>query len=282
MRDLRVLRNLLDAAWGDFPTNDVGFDWARYTGNARPEKSWVDAVLEHSLVTFIQETTSQRSQEGPQAGVYDCQFAEYRARQRMSNPLSIIYVVSDGNYADVWDAGPYGSGIGSVATIPFLFYGTPAICKSAALGAGNSPLNLMGDHVPETWGGTSAPMRRLITQHVGPSPVPNTDLNTVHDYYYPVAPVAPAWKDYDMHIGVNKTEGWFVVDGGKITSHFTGPAGAYGVPADLAGKWVEVPSKVYTDAEVNELKKGVSVGSVSVDIDYEKMAQAVTAGMRGL
>lgn len=273
------LRDALDAAWGEFPTEDIGYDWLRYTGNARPDAGWVSAVTQHSRVTFIQETTSTRSQQGFLAGVYDCQFAEPRARAVHPNVESIAVVVSDGWRGDVWDCSEYGRGWASVATIAFFPYGAVPICESFIVGAGSSPLNLGGTWVPETWGAGT-----LMSQVVGPSPIDNTDLNHVWAPYYPTTPIiAPSWKDYDMHIGVNKAEGWFVVDGGKLTSHFTGPDVGFGVPQDATtGQWPNVPAKVYTDAEVAELKKGVSVGSVSVDIDYVKMAQAVTAGMRGL
>ena len=121
-----------------------------------------------------------------------------------------------------------------------------------------------------------------MSQVVGPSPIGNTDLNHVWAPYWPIVVAPPQQKDSDMHIGVNKAEGWFVNEGGKLAFHFTGPAGAFGVPSDLTGKWADLPSHVYSDAEVANLKQTVQVGSIAVTIDYDKMAQAVTAGMRGL
>lgn len=88
----------------------------------------------------------------------------------------------------------------------------------------------------------------------------------------------------NMYIGVNKNEGWFVVEGGKLSSKFTGAPGAFGIPADLTGKWTEIPSKVVSDAEVVALKTGGSTigGSVSVAFDYTAFAAAVTQGIKNL
>jgi hypothetical protein len=180
------MRKALDAAWGDFPTEDVGYDWLRYTGNARPSREWCAAVSQHSRLTFIQETYSTRSQEGFQAGVYDCQFAEPRARAVHPGVESIAVVVSDGNYADNWDASEYGRGWASVATIAFFPYGAVPICESFIRGA-TSVLNLGGTWVPETWGAGT-----FMSQVVGYSPVADTDLNDVWAPYWPAAtPPAP-------------------------------------------------------------------------------------------
>ena len=73
-----------------------------YTGNARPDQPHFDDLRNHGVaITFIQETTSTRSQEGYQAGVYDAQFADRRATER-GYPLdaAIAYVVSDGSAYD--------------------------------------------------------------------------------------------------------------------------------------------------------------------------------------
>lgn len=192
------LRDALDAAWGDFPTNDVGYDWKRYTGNARPDQAWCDAVTQHSRLTFIMETYSQRSQEGAPAGSMDCLFAEQRARDRFPGVASIAVCVSDGNSADDWDASAYGADWARVATVAFYPYGTPSICASFCRGA-NSSLCLMGDWVPATWGETRAPMTRLVTQVVGYSPIANTDLNEVWAPYYPVGPApTPTPGDDDV------------------------------------------------------------------------------------
>lgn len=261
-----------------------------YTGNARFSQGFFDgaASIGHGVVLMIQETISERSQQGYQAGVYDVQFARARAKQRgFTGPIA--YVVSDGWSGNRWDSSEYGRGISDTEEGQFLGYGAKGVLESfyvgARAGAGAHFIHPAGDEPNGDWGPETWGVYSLITQLVGPSPVPDTDLNIVH---YPLGVSAPAptpvWKDYDMHIGVNKAEGWFVVDGGKLTSHFTGPDVGFGVPQDATtGQWPNVPAKVYTDAEVAELKKGLNLGgTISVGIDYEKMAQAVTAGMRGL
>ena len=231
----------------------------------------------HSRITFIQETYSTRSQEGYVAGQVDCVFAERRAREIHPQVASIAVVVSDGNYADRWDAREYARGWSDYATIPFFPYGAVPICESFISGAHG--LVLRGTWVPETWG-----LGTFMSQVVGFSPIPSTDLNHVWAPYYPVVidiPTPP--EEYDMHIGVNKAEGWFVVDGGRITSHFTGPDVGFGVPQDATtGQWPNVPAKGYTDVEVALLKLGPSIGRVQIEMDYAKMTEAVTAGIRAL
>lgn len=234
------MRDLLDAAWGDFPTDDVGYDWARYTGAARPAPGWVDAVTRHSRLTFIQESYSTRSSEGYDVGVADCRYAESRAREVYPGYAgSIIVAVSDGNSADRWDASEYGRGWSAAATLGFLPYGTPAICASFCSGAGQNPLNLMGDMVPETWGTTVPPMRRLITQTVGASPVPNTDLDIVHADYTSAAPAPapePPKELPSMFIGlVNRNDpnvknacDAHLVDGGVVIRSYSGPYTPWG------------------------------------------------------
>lgn len=181
------LRDAVDAAWGDFPTWDVGLDWLRYTGNARPSSEWVQLVIRHSRVTFIFETVSTRSQEGRPAGLMDCAWAEPRALEVHPQVASIAVVVSDGNWRDNWSAYDYGYGYGERATIAFFPYGAKPICQSfldgarAALAARNRLDLLMdGDWVPETWGAGT-----LMSQVVGYSPIDNTDLNNVWAPYWP-------------------------------------------------------------------------------------------------
>lgn len=156
-----------------------------YTGNARPSADWVNECrsLGVAPTVFIQETVSTRSQEGYQAGVYDCQFAEARARA-LGHVGPIDYVVSDGNSADVWDASEYGRGISDTATLRYFGYGALGVLASFFAGAraGEGAGLLVrgvdgagGEHVPSTWGNAN-----LVTQVVGPSPIPNTDLNLVH------------------------------------------------------------------------------------------------------
>lgn len=183
------MRDALDAAWGDFPA-DVGLDWLRYTGPARPTPEWCAAAAAAGRLTFIRESYSTRSQEGYDAGRADCIEAEARAREVHPGVESIAVVVSDGNYADDWDASEYGRGWASAATLAFFPYGAVPICDSFNRGALDSPWCLRGTWVPETWGwGT------LLSQVVGWSPVGNTDLNHVRAPYWPLpqpgAPDAP-------------------------------------------------------------------------------------------
>ena len=210
------MRDALDAAWGDFPTDNIGYDWIRYTGSARPDPGWVNAVVAHSLVTFVQESTSQRSQQGFGAGVADREFAEARAREVHPGVKSIAVVVSDGDGADDWDASEYGAGWADAASIPFFPYGAQSICESFNRGAAGHPLCLGGTWVPETWGDGT-----FLSQVVGASPVGNTDLNHVWAAYYPTAPVPvppeeeevarPLYigKKSDPAVGIWATDGVF-------------------------------------------------------------------------
>lgn len=152
-----------------------------YTGNARPSQEWVDACTALGVppLWYTQETTSTRSQEGWQAGVYDCLFAERRARERgHTGPIAVV--VSDGNYADEWDASGYGAGWASVATMPFFPYGALGVTATFLAGAAGSPFLIVGEWVPETWGAG-----RVASQLVGaqaPISTPH-DLNHVfHDF----------------------------------------------------------------------------------------------------
>lgn len=171
--------------WGAPDPNALGAinPWP-YTGNAQPSDAWFAAVaaLHNSPQAMIQETYSTRSQEGYAAGVYDCQFAEARARKR---GVGIVdYAISDGNSADVWDASEYGRGISDTATLRYFGYGALGVLGSffagalAGRGAGLLVIGCDGaggEHVPSTWGSAN-----LVTQVVGPSPIPGTDLNLVH------------------------------------------------------------------------------------------------------
>lgn len=211
------MRDALDAAWGDFPTVDVGYDWLRYTGTARPTAAWVSAVVPYARVTFVQESYSTRSSEGYAVGVIDCRYAEQRAREVHPGVESIAVVVSDGNNGDLWDASEYARGWSDTATIPFFPYGDQPICESFLRGAHGLVLN--GTWVPATWGtGT------FLTQLVTPSPIANTDLNTVHQPYWPVtatpspAPRPPTPKEaFPMLVNVT-SDGMFVKAGWYYTN----------------------------------------------------------------
>lgn len=198
--------------------HDLNLDALVYTGSARPTQEWVNHCRELGIiVTFIQETVSTRSQQGFDAGVYDCQYAEARAKE-LGHTGSIAYVVSDGSWSDVWDASEYGRGVQSVATLPFFSYGAVPICESFNRGAPRS----LGTWVPETWG-----VGTLLTQVVGSSPVADTDLNHVHaDYTGTPAPAPiPKKEESDMYIALllgldGVTNLAMLVDGGFMDEDF--------------------------------------------------------------
>lgn len=264
------LRDALDAAWGDFTTDDVGLDWLRYTGNARPERWWVEAVTRHSRVTFIFETVSTRSQEGVPAGMMDCSWAELRALDVHPGVASIAVVVSDGNGRDNWSAYDYGYGWGLRATIAFFPYGAKPICQSFLDGAraalaqrGMSHLLIDGDWVPETWGDGT-----LMSQVVGFSPVGNTDLNHVWAPYWPTynqsGSLIPQQEDSNM-ISVQMKEGGpdchlWVDENGKIAfRQFV---------QGTAGQVITVPARNGEDYKVIDPKPLVASAFGSTIISY--------------
>lgn len=202
---------------------DHDLDPFSYTGNARFSQGFFDeaAALGHPVVLMVQETYSTRSQEGYQSGVYDAQFAEQRARERgWRGPIA--YVVSDGNGADRWSSHEYARGIGDASTLGFyiLGYGADGVLEDFAPGvrasAGASRLFLGTDGdgarwVPETWGPNNA-----IGQVVGPSPIPDTDLNHVT---VELAPRAPVQEDDGMDLITTTDNGntaWFRDAGGIL------------------------------------------------------------------
>lgn len=179
------MRDALDAAWGSFPP-DAGYDWLRYTGPARPDDAWCALAAHHGRLTFIYESTSTWSQCSAAEAAATCREHERRAREVYPKVESMAVVVSDGNWADNWDASECGRGWASAATLPFFPYGAVPICDSFNRGAMSSPLCLRGTWVPETWGhGT------LLSQSVGASPIDNTDFNTVRAPYWQITPDAP-------------------------------------------------------------------------------------------
>lgn len=223
--------------------HDLELDALCYTGSARPSQDWVDRCRALGvIVTFVQETVSTRSQQGYQAGVYDCQFAESRAKE-LGHTGSIAYVVSDGSWSDVWDASDYGRGVQSVATLPFFAYGAVPICESFNEGAPHS----LGTWVPETWGtGT------LLTQVVGASPVADTDLNHVHADYTGSAQVPLPKDDDDMWIAVAPSTA-FSVFGFLKGREFTGARAFAGIPDDAIeyanSMQPHIPIRFISDAE---------------------------------
>ncbi len=165
-----------------------------YTGNARPSQGWFDEGRAKGVAPLwmIQETISSRSQQGFQAGVFDCEFAEGRARER-GHDGALAVVVSDGNGRDAWDASGYGQGWASVATLRFFAYGAVGVIATFESGAA-CPLLIPGGWIPETWGHGV-----VASQLVGPQAAISTahDLNDVfYDFgTQPVPPVPPVGVD---------------------------------------------------------------------------------------
>jgi hypothetical protein len=204
------MRNFVDFVSAPDPAllvaNDV--DPAPYTGNARPSQAWFDQcrAVGYRPRTMIQETYSRRAiDSGYQGGVLDCQFAESRAAQRQHTG-SILYVVSDGNRVDPNDGADqiaeYGRGVSDTATLGIWGYGNEYCCAAFRRGvlAGNGAhLFQGGSMIPETWvDGTNT---LLATQLVGPSPIPNTDLDIVHAEYSGATPApAPPTEQEDSDV----------------------------------------------------------------------------------
>lgn len=179
----------------------LNLDALPYTGNARPDPFWFAAMRDAGLpvLTMIRESYSTRSQEGEQAGIDDCTLAEARAKEVNPDVLSMAVVVSDGSWSDTWDCSAYGRGWAKVATLRFFPYGATECCTSFIRGAlGINQLCIDGEWIPETWG-----TGRLMTQVVGPSPVPDSDLNHVHGDYTGGA-TTPVEGDDDVLYMVDK------------------------------------------------------------------------------
>ncbi len=192
------MRNAVDFVSPPDPAvlQQLNLDGIPYTGNARPPAAWFADMKARGLTvyTMLQETISTRSQQGFQAGVYDCQFAERRAREVNPDVRFIDYVVSDGSWVDAWDCSDYGRGVNATAALGVLCYGSTGCCDTFNRGAPKS----IGTHIPNTWGQGS-----IMTQLVAPSPVADTDLNIVHVDYTGTG-TGPTKKDDDMPLYITK------------------------------------------------------------------------------
>lgn len=152
-----------------------------YTGAARPDADYLTAMRDRGLtVCFVQESSPNRAQAGQNAGMFDAQYADRRADE-VGYPIiaSICYVVSDGNAADPSSGGDqiaaYANGIARTSRRRFFFYGNTYATQAALSGAPTA----LGTWVPSTWGPAT-----LLTQEANtPSPVADSDLNTVHAPY---------------------------------------------------------------------------------------------------
>ncbi len=170
---------------------DANCDAIFYTGNARPDKSYVDSLRAAGVgVCLVQETDPNRSQQGNLAGHADAIYADNRADQ-IGYPLtaSICYVVSDGS-RDFPNTGAdqiaaYAAGVIEASRRPVFWYGNQYACVAAMRSGG------LGTWIPSTWGDGS-----LLTQEANQaSPIANTDLNTVHAPYGNWTDDAPTPED---------------------------------------------------------------------------------------
>jgi hypothetical protein len=267
-----------------------------YSGPARPDPGYVDQFSTDQLHhAWIFESQTDRAVQGTpddqfNNGRSDCSWHETRVP-----PGEFTYVVAcDLN----------NGSLGGRNTQPYLM-GWAEETRESAFGqygssdAINQGMRL-GGKLQKFWGvvnwnplgyPNNDPHNIAYWQMLGAdliqligTPIPGTDQNLIcKPNWWTAEAAAPVpTRTDDMYIGVNKTEGWFVVEGGKVSTHFTGTPGAFGVPADLNGAWVNVPSHILSDAEVAVLKvvaaSGGGGGTV-LPIDYTQIQQAVAVGV---
>lgn len=196
------MRNAIDASYAR-PTIDElvqhELDILVYTGPARPDKAYFDALREAGIaVTLIQESDPNRSQGGYQFGVADAVFADQRADEvGYPKSASIAYVVSDGSARNPSSGGDqiaeYARGVIETSDRPVFWYGNEYATSAAMRGAPKS----LGTWIPSSWGTGS-----LLTQEANtPSPIGDTDLNTVHAPYGAwghEVPVTNPYLEYQM------------------------------------------------------------------------------------
>lgn len=198
------MRDALDASFSLPDPNlvaDQGFDMLVYTGPARPTQAWVDHCRSRGvIVTFIQQTVSERAQQGYNAGIYDAQYADQRVNER-GHALdgSVCYVVSDGSRDNpTWNGNliaDYGQAIAVQSARPFFFYGNRYAVDHANGGAARVAVSVYGRPVANLGGPTAGgwipatwnvdPGRDLLRQNIGYYIAAGgvCDLNTV-------------WRDY--------------------------------------------------------------------------------------
>jgi hypothetical protein len=269
-----------------------------YSGLDRPDDSYLvpfDTDTLHHAWTF--ESSRDRAVAGNddqnyRQGVSDCQWHEGRI------PAGYFtYVVAcdlNNNSLAGRNTQPYLQGWSDTTREPaFGQYGSSdAINQGMRLGGklqkfwgvvNWNPLGYPDNHPAniQYWINLGVDLIQLIG-----TPIPGTDQNIVaKPNWWSASTTAPVRRMDDMYIGVNKTEGWFIVEGGKISAHFIGTPNAYGIPSDLSGNWVNVPTHALTDTEVSALKttpvSGGNNTSVQV-IDYDAIQRAVTEGIKGL
>lgn len=246
-------------------------------------------------ILLVMEQEADMSEKGYARGAQAAQVANAQA-DTLGYPADCpIFYADDYNDADPNQEADFLNGVYSVGgRRPGMYSG------------GNVLLTVKGQHPDlytwrvETWYPDLFPepdLEQLANTRTPAMPGVVPDSYDTNLLYHPLpmwgpsgtvnvgGPITPttAQPRRNMYIGVNKNEGWFVVEGGKLSSKFTGAPGAFGVPADLAGKWTEIPAKPVSDSEVAALKAGGSTGgSVSVAFDYAAFANAVTQGIKNL
>ena len=266
-----------------------------YSGSARPSDAYVALFSTERLHhAWIFESSQDRAVAGTPDQNYANGKSDCAAHERRIPAGEFSYVVAcDLNNGSLHgrNTQPYLQGwADQTRELAFGQYGSSdAINQGMHLGGklqkfwGVVDWNPLGypDNHPRNiqyWQQLGADLIQLIG-----TPIPGTDQNLVlkPSWWTASAPAPVTKRTDDMYIGVNINEGWFVVEGGRISSHFVGtPQPPYGVPSDLTGAWGGVPSKQVSDAEVANLKSVPSGGGGGDgSIDYNAMAQAVAAGV---
>lgn len=194
------------------PGEVVGFDLLGYLGVSRPNPGEIAGwAAAGSVFTFIWETDPNRSQQGWNAGIYDAVYGNDRA-DGVGYPLeaNLAWVVSDGNARSPDSGGDriadYADALVRQSKRPVgPFYGNRYAVDAAIRGARRSGRPFVagpdgdGGWLPHTWG--ADPSRDPIIQepNIG-SPIPGTDLNSVHHDYRTAGPgpaPAPALPEGD-------------------------------------------------------------------------------------
>ena len=114
------------------------------------------------------------------------------------------------------------------------------------------------------WGPRFPPHQADFHGHVNHSDIhPNLDGLTREEWDQittQVVPVPDTSIGDGMYISVTKEEGWFVVEGGIISSHFTGKPNDLGIPEELGSpQWQQVPVNEMHPFDMAAIQKRTSV-----------------------
>jgi len=231
-------------------------------------------------VIFIFESLTTRAFAGFSAGAEDAVWAQGRVSE-VGYPASCTFAVCAADTPEVsgyeGQISQYFTGWKSVvgSSRLLLSYGSKQANDASAQGGAEGPWGVGTWNYGEGRGSYQLPDDPLgawlLQSGNTPGPLPDTDYNRI---YVPIDQLR-AWggpqtpqkqsnlgdllaiisRRNKMYIGVNKTEGWFVVEDGRISSHFGGtPQPPFGVPTDLNDTWKIVPSKQVSDADVAKMK----------------------------